>query len=1310
MKDRQANQDLWHLTIDDLLTPPAESPRLGGDGPFIINLSTSTAPIVIPPRDQLNIEGLHTYQISRTEDGRQRFRLRLGPISTELEADAILSAVRDRYPGAMIATAADDDSRAIASATRVAKSAKPARQAPPPAAKSVEHKAIPLPPQPTVASQDDPNEITGSGWDLDSLLPHLTGSAPTPKPKPAAAKAAPVAKKVAPPPPKAKSPAAAKPPAQKPAVTPAAAARPAALPPVPTTSSIEKAPAKMPAAQRPAAQETVAAPPILTTPAAPVARTKPAPTPPVLTVALERKPVFVRAPVPAAAPSPAPAAQPAMVATAQAAPPAPLADVGPTPPIAEVAPTPAPVEVAPPPPAAEVAAPVVHVVQPVVAEVPPPAVEIVPPPAAAITAPPTVEFVAPPVVQPVAPPIAAVTTPEPVITPAPPKTAVFAPLPPLTLTKPRTNIPVQTKSVPATPPVKAAPPVVVKAEPAQPIARLDIPPADPLETDWAAILSAPVEDTASRPAFTIAVEPASVPAPVQPAAIATPVPFVETRASEDSGLQRLVDKSNALVDELETRNDAVTPEPQSAPAIPTAAEVFAAAAAVEVAEVAKVVEVAPVTIAPPAIVTEDPHAVIFSPLNTQSIEQKLAKLAEILHVGEHVDSPACASSTHAAPMADVPVQADREPVAASPATAADDIELFFDDDTPLRPSTAAGTWPLVERRQEPRPELKSPADVVTSIDDMIVVDEANNLDDVVAKQTAKTQETVIDSTAQTDQVPILNAPRVDIEVDLSVDVSIEEPRAQAQPETPPVKTSIVDASASARAIALVLDSDLSLEPELTLAPSEEAPPPVFIEDLILSDDDKDWSLAILIEENKPLVETLETAPKATTPAPPPIAAPITAPIAAPIAAPVELKLVEPARPEPVAQSPVPPASVAPADDDIAVVSTVVLEKPAPKPQTEEPHVRTIVLEPPAAAANAAPVGTTKPINPAQAAPVVIRTRESTADSEAKNAGHVSARAAARAAKKLRVSKHAAKLAALAAAKNGDAAAEKPQPASPTPVKMQSPAVTPPAPQPTAAPTPPPKSEAPAPKAAASAAKPAPVQSRKPSQKPQPTASKPQAAPAKPSQSAPPKPAAAPSAQKPQHAPAAASANGSNGAATPERKVTIRTEHSPDVDSTQTMRALTPLELADDQVSKWFVIQLAVSDDDFDPDQIPHLDIFEAYRLYAVIGLDKDRILHALRLGFFSDEISASAVTSYVKTHFEGAVVKRVSVAERERFAESRVAARKNIGATGVHTIIEMASPKPVPETRLADLAASSGERQPEEKSIWSRLVSPLKRQ
>jgi hypothetical protein len=126
-----------------------------------------------------------------------------------------------------------------------------------------------------------------------------------------------------------------------------------------------------------------------------------------------------------------------------------------------------------------------------------------------------------------------------------------------------------------------------------------------------------------------------------------------------------------------------------------------------------------------------------------------------------------------------------------------------------------------------------------------------------------------------------------------------------------------------------------------------------------------------------------------------------------------------------------------------------------------------------------------------------------------------------------------------------------------------------------------------------------------------------------------------------------------------------------LESTQTMRALTPTELEDNEASRWFVIQLALADEAFDPDAVPNLDIFSEYRLYSVAGIDQGRIVHALRLGFFREEIGAVAVTSYLAAYWDKPTIKRVSLAERERFADQRVEARKDIGATGRHAVIEI---------------------------------------
>jgi hypothetical protein len=137
---------------------------------------------------------------------------------------------------------------------------------------------------------------------------------------------------------------------------------------------------------------------------------------------------------------------------------------------------------------------------------------------------------------------------------------------------------------------------------------------------------------------------------------------------------------------------------------------------------------------------------------------------------------------------------------------------------------------------------------------------------------------------------------------------------------------------------------------------------------------------------------------------------------------------------------------------------------------------------------------------------------------------------------------------------------------------------------------------------------------------------------------------------------------------------------PDFEATQTLRPLTKSEL-EDAGARWYVIQLSLSTDSFDPDSLPNLDIFSEYRLYSVAGIDQGRIMHALRLGFFMEEGAAAAVASYLGTFYEKPEVKRISVAERERFRDQRVEARKDIGATGRHAVIEITGERHIREKR-----------------------------
>ncbi|HME38508.1 MAG TPA: SPOR domain-containing protein [Steroidobacteraceae bacterium] len=143
----------------------------------------------------------------------------------------------------------------------------------------------------------------------------------------------------------------------------------------------------------------------------------------------------------------------------------------------------------------------------------------------------------------------------------------------------------------------------------------------------------------------------------------------------------------------------------------------------------------------------------------------------------------------------------------------------------------------------------------------------------------------------------------------------------------------------------------------------------------------------------------------------------------------------------------------------------------------------------------------------------------------------------------------------------------------------------------------------------------------------------------------------------------------------------------DLETTQTVRALTPMELEDDVSARWFVIQLSLSEEAFDSETVPDLDIFSVYRLYCVAGIDQGRVVHALRLGFFGEEIAADAVASYLAEYYDKPTVKRVSAAERHRFADQRFEPRKDIGATGKHAVIEITDERYVRERRSTGLAA-----------------------
>jgi len=80
----------------------------------------------------------------------------------------------------------------------------------------------------------------------------------------------------------------------------------------------------------------------------------------------------------------------------------------------------------------------------------------------------------------------------------------------------------------------------------------------------------------------------------------------------------------------------------------------------------------------------------------------------------------------------------------------------------------------------------------------------------------------------------------------------------------------------------------------------------------------------------------------------------------------------------------------------------------------------------------------------------------------------------------------------------------------------------------------------------------------------------------------------------------------------------------------------------------FAVQLQWSVQPVELDKVPPLAIFSAYTLYTVEGSRDGRKWFGLRLGFFSDAISAKQVAHYVRSEFAAVAVVPVSTQEKMR--------------------------------------------------------------
>jgi hypothetical protein len=103
------------------------------------------------------------------------------------------------------------------------------------------------------------------------------------------------------------------------------------------------------------------------------------------------------------------------------------------------------------------------------------------------------------------------------------------------------------------------------------------------------------------------------------------------------------------------------------------------------------------------------------------------------------------------------------------------------------------------------------------------------------------------------------------------------------------------------------------------------------------------------------------------------------------------------------------------------------------------------------------------------------------------------------------------------------------------------------------------------------------------------------------------------------------------------------------DDTGTRRALK--DAVSDNAPVWFAVQLQWSVQPVELGKVPPLAIFSAYTLYTVEGSRDGRKWYGLRLGFFSDAISAKQVAYYVRSEFTSVAVVPVSPQERTRASD-----------------------------------------------------------
>ena len=107
----------------------------------------------------------------------------------------------------------------------------------------------------------------------------------------------------------------------------------------------------------------------------------------------------------------------------------------------------------------------------------------------------------------------------------------------------------------------------------------------------------------------------------------------------------------------------------------------------------------------------------------------------------------------------------------------------------------------------------------------------------------------------------------------------------------------------------------------------------------------------------------------------------------------------------------------------------------------------------------------------------------------------------------------------------------------------------------------------------------------------------------------------------------------------------------------------------------FAVQLDWAVSPFDMSKVPPLAIFNAYTLYTTEANREGRTWYGLRLGFFSDAVSAKQVAYYVRSDFKTVSVVPVTTIEKERATDI------NAERSGIHRAANVKDgPAPTPQS------------------------------